>query len=168
MRLSDEYMHQYNIPTLVQLMACRLFGTKPLSQPKLPYCQLDPKEHISVKFYLKFNFSFKEIHLEMSAKWRPFCLSLNVLTTKETLKMSFYNDINAVDIWLVLMVYQGSFCVCAQPMRDDVTIGWAHIQNDLCKYSCIVSQHNVMGGMLPSCSNNECTCIVWYQWAWQM
>ena len=35
-------------------MACYLFGTKPLSEPMLPYCQLDRKEHILVKFYVKF------------------------------------------------------------------------------------------------------------------
>ena len=33
-------------------MACRLSGAKPLSEPMLSYCQLDPKEHISVKFHL--------------------------------------------------------------------------------------------------------------------
>ena len=31
-------------------MACRLIGAKPLSEPKLPYCQLDPWEQISVKY----------------------------------------------------------------------------------------------------------------------
>ena len=35
-------------------MAWRLFGAKPLSEPMLPYCQLDPKEHILEKFYSKF------------------------------------------------------------------------------------------------------------------
>ena len=30
-------------------MACRLIGAKPLSEPMLDYCQLDPCEHISVK-----------------------------------------------------------------------------------------------------------------------
>ena len=35
-------------------MACCLVSAKPLSEPILPYCQSDPKEHISVKFYLKF------------------------------------------------------------------------------------------------------------------
>ena len=34
-------------------MACRLFGTKPLSKPMLAYCQLDPWEHISVNFKSK-------------------------------------------------------------------------------------------------------------------
>ena len=76
---SDVYRQQYNIPTLFQIMACRLFDAKPLSEPMLPYCQLDPKEHISIKFHLKFKRKFKEMHLKMSsAKWRPLCLSLNV------------------------------------------------------------------------------------------
>ena len=56
---NDAYMRQYNIPTIVQIMACRLFGTKPLSEPMLPYCQLDPNEHILVKFYQ----DFKSFHL---------------------------------------------------------------------------------------------------------
>ena len=47
-------------------MAWRLLGAKPLSEPMLSYCQLDPKEHISVNFYLKIKkFSFKEMHLKM-------------------------------------------------------------------------------------------------------
>ena len=31
-------------------MACRLFGAKPLPEPMLSYCQLDPQEQISVNF----------------------------------------------------------------------------------------------------------------------
>ena len=37
-------------------MACRLLGAMPLSESVLPYCQLDPKEHIPVKFYSKLFF----------------------------------------------------------------------------------------------------------------
>ena len=75
LRLSDAYMHQYNIPPLLQIMAWHLFGAKPLSEPMLPYCQLDPKEHISVKLYLK----FKRFHSRKCTwkcrlpKWRPSC-----------------------------------------------------------------------------------------------
>ena len=47
-------MCQYNIPTLLQIIACQLLGAKPLSEIILPYYQLDHKEHISVKFYLNF------------------------------------------------------------------------------------------------------------------
>ena len=53
LRQSNAYMHQYNIPILLQKMVCRLFRIMPLSEPMPPYCQLEPKEHISVKFYWK-------------------------------------------------------------------------------------------------------------------
>ena len=63
---SDAYMRQ--------IMACRLFDAKLLSEPVLPYSHLDPKEHISVKFYSNSKVSFQEMHLKMSAKWLSFCL----------------------------------------------------------------------------------------------
>ena len=37
LRPSDAYMRQRTIPTLVQIMACHLVGTKPLSEPLLEY-----------------------------------------------------------------------------------------------------------------------------------
>ena len=39
---SAAYMRQWTGSALVQIMACRLFGTKPLSEPMLGCCQLDP------------------------------------------------------------------------------------------------------------------------------
>ena len=51
--LSAAYMRRWTGSALVQIMACRLNGAKPLSKPVLTYCQLDPKERISMKFYLK-------------------------------------------------------------------------------------------------------------------
>ena len=39
---STAYMHHLIGSALVQIMACRLFGAKPLSKPMLGYCQLDP------------------------------------------------------------------------------------------------------------------------------
>ena len=41
------------LPSLVHIMACRLFGAMLLPEPMLPYCQLDHEEHISMTFYLK-------------------------------------------------------------------------------------------------------------------
>ena len=35
-------------------MARCLFGAKPLSEPLITYCQSEPKEHISMKYYFKF------------------------------------------------------------------------------------------------------------------
>ena len=59
-------------------MACRLTGTKPLSQPMLEYCKLNSGEEISKnKMQL---ISSKKMTLKMSSgKWRPFCLSLIML-----------------------------------------------------------------------------------------
>ena len=45
------YMHQWIGSALVQLTACCIFSTKPLSKPMVGYCQLDPKEWNSVKFW---------------------------------------------------------------------------------------------------------------------
>ena len=39
--LSPAYMHQWIGSALVQIMACRLFATKPLYKPALDYYQLD-------------------------------------------------------------------------------------------------------------------------------
>ena len=39
-----------NKPSLVQMMACRLFGTKPLSEPMLTYCLLHCQEQWNLNF----------------------------------------------------------------------------------------------------------------------
>ena len=44
----DSYMHQWTGPALVQLMACCLFGAKPLPRQMMTYCQLDPKEPLDL------------------------------------------------------------------------------------------------------------------------
>ena len=48
---SDAYMRHQPRSSLVQILACRVIGAKPLSEPILYYCQLDPKEQTSVKLY---------------------------------------------------------------------------------------------------------------------
>ena len=57
--------------TLIQIKACRLKSAKPLSEPI-----------IGIQI-----FSFRKMRLKMSsAKWRPFCLSLNVIKWKQFLR----------------------------------------------------------------------------------
>ena len=51
---SAAYKRQWIGSTLVQKMACHIFGAKPLSKPMLTCCQLDPKEQTSVKFESKY------------------------------------------------------------------------------------------------------------------
>ena len=50
LRPRDAYMRQWTGPSLVQTMACRLLGAKPLSELVLTYSQLDHKEQNSVKY----------------------------------------------------------------------------------------------------------------------
>ena len=58
-------------------MACRLIGAKPLSQPMLRTLRTYFSENL-IKIQ---QFSLKKMHMKMSsAKWRPSCLGLNVLT----------------------------------------------------------------------------------------
>ena len=40
---------------MIQAMDFRQFGTKPLPEPVLIYCRLDPYEHIWVEFESKYN-----------------------------------------------------------------------------------------------------------------
>ena len=51
---SAAYMCQGIRSALVQIMAWRLFGAKPSSKPMLGYCQSDPLEQTSVKYWSKF------------------------------------------------------------------------------------------------------------------
>ena len=54
LRPSAAYMRQQIIPSLVQIIACRLFGDNPFNEPMIVYCQINCKEHIWMKFYLKY------------------------------------------------------------------------------------------------------------------
>ena len=49
-------MHNKSRPSLVQIMACHLFGTMPLSEAMMAY-KLDHKEHISMIEIQKFSFT---------------------------------------------------------------------------------------------------------------
>ena len=55
------YMRHWIGSALFQIMACPLFGAKPLSKPVLFYCRLFPQEQTSMKFELKYkNFFIHE------------------------------------------------------------------------------------------------------------
>ena len=42
--LTDAYMPQWTGTSLVHVMACGMFGAKPLHVPAVAYCQFDPYE----------------------------------------------------------------------------------------------------------------------------
>ena len=85
---SATYMRQGTEPALSQVMACRLFGAKPLPEPMLTCCQLDHKEQTSVKFESKSKISsFMKMHLKTSSvKWRPFLSWERWVNSRELVK----------------------------------------------------------------------------------
>ena len=84
----DAYMRQWIESVLVQIMACRLLGAKPLSKPMLGCCQLNPQEQTSVIFFYQ-NFSFMKMLLNTSsAKWRPICPRGDQLIPHHTMYIS--------------------------------------------------------------------------------
>ena len=54
LRPGHAYMRQWNMPSLVQIMACRLLSAKPLSEPMMVYRKLEPQEQNSVKIWSEF------------------------------------------------------------------------------------------------------------------
>ena len=61
--------------SLVQVMACGLFGAKPLPEPMLAYCQLDSWEQISLIFESEFcHFHSRKCIWKCRLPiWQPFC-----------------------------------------------------------------------------------------------
>ena len=89
-------MHQQSKSSLVQIMACRLIGTKPLPEPMI-YCQLDPENTFQRHIIRNSEIFTQENEFgTSSAKWRPFCPSLDVLmvmaySTAEWIHLYFTN-----------------------------------------------------------------------------
>ena len=62
---------------LVQIMACRLFGAKPISKPILGYCQLATWDENSGKFQSKYNFFIPD-----NAYENIICEMVSILSTE--------------------------------------------------------------------------------------
>ena len=81
-RPSDAYIRHQPKLSLLQMMACRLPGDKPLSEPMLYYCQLNPRNIIQSNSKFKHFHQRKCIWICRLEKYRPFCLGLNVLNAE--------------------------------------------------------------------------------------
>ena len=80
LRPGDAYMHQYNISTLVQIMACRLSATSQYLNQCWYIVNKTLGNKIQWNFNQNSNIFIKKMHLKMSSgKWHLFCLCLNVL-----------------------------------------------------------------------------------------
>ena len=72
---SVAYMHLWTGSALVQIMACRMFGTKPLPEINAGLLSIGPLgTHLSEIRIEVQHISFMKMHLKLSSvKWRPFC-----------------------------------------------------------------------------------------------
>ena len=76
---SAAYMHKWTGSQSLQVMPASLFGAKPLPEPMLNYCQLDPSEETPVKFDSKYktfiyenafeNFICKMVAIYSKGRW---------------------------------------------------------------------------------------------------
>ena len=82
LRPGDACIHHRIRPPLIQIMVCRLFGAKPLSEPMQDYFQLDTCKHISVKSSTKYN-SFHSI----KCVWKSCLQNGGHLTRSQCIKM---------------------------------------------------------------------------------
>ena len=55
LRPNEAIWHTEMQSTLIKVMTCNLFGTKPLPETALTHCQLDPLERISMKVWSKYD-----------------------------------------------------------------------------------------------------------------
>ena len=90
--LRPGYMCHWTGSLLVQVLACRLLGAKPLPEPVMTYCQLDQGIYYNWILFRFQNFSLNKMPFKMlSAKWWPFHLCLNMLKTEHK-EESSHND----------------------------------------------------------------------------
>ena len=123
---------------LVQVMADRLSNAKPLSEPIQTYCQLQPEKQLSNEVWMKMKqkrfliICFSTCHQQnVGHLYKPqhikqLC-SVNVCFAKHTkcifivIHFKFHLSLFLM-VQLMIMQYQGWSWVCAQPMRDGVTL----------------------------------------------
>ena len=95
---SAAYRRQWIGEALVQIMACRLFGAKPLSESILGYCRPLGTNINEILMNIP-NFSVTKMHLRMScAIWRPFWEGGDELTARP---MLLYWHLMTIIIWAI-------------------------------------------------------------------
>ena len=164
-------MRQCNMPTLLQIMVCRLFGTKPLSEPILPFCQLGPKEHASVKFRLKFNsFHSRKCTWKIVVCWsvnRSICSPLRAEFWKHFFKNKLEFHIDLISVY-ILMAFdlvithqvnrQLMKCFCEYFREHDDVIKWKHFPR---YWPFVRGIHRSTVNSRTKASDAELWCFLW-------
>ena len=130
--------------SLIQIMACRLFGEKPLSEPMPVYCWSGPWKQVSVKLESKHsNFHTRNWFRKFvsSTKWWVMCLGINVLMQKRSNSIADALELRLVSIKLstCTLVFQDYTATLTKPDRA-TREGKMHLLF-VCSFSC---QNNVI------------------------
>ena len=113
--LSDAYMRRQSRPPLFQIIAFRLYCTKPLSEPMLEYCQLDAEEQSSIKFNHNLNIfihqnAFESVVCEIVAILsQPQCVNdlgtvISSLTKMMIIMYQYIFSCDQAALWMVQSV----------------------------------------------------------------
>ena len=118
--LSAAYMHQWTGSALVQVKAWCLFGTKPLPEPVLAFCQLDSWEQLPVKFELEF-YHFRS--RKCLPKWRPLgpggAELINSLWPRDAIRQHRFGSTLA----------QVMACCLTAPSRNWTNVDWSSVKS---------------------------------------
>ena len=125
------YMLQCSASALFQVMACRLFGAKPLPEPVLAHCQLDSWELLSVKFEFEF-YHFQEnkfetvvcpngSHFVQEGRWVKGIHQWLVESSRKGLVMPRHLQLFSTSSWM-----KGNGCNISQGMTNHQDPIWDH------------------------------------------
>ena len=108
---------------LDQITALGLFGAKRLSEPKLIYDQLNPKEFVSIKVHLKFNVFIQEYPFEyVTCKMAAIRLSFN----ESIWRIGYFQQVRKL------------MCLCSYlyklPSLGVMTTAWTNIHDGVIKW----------------------------------
>ena len=153
-RTSDAYMRLWMMLSLVQIMACRLLGAKPLPEPMMDYYSLNPWEQISVKRESKYeDVHWKNAFENVVWKYGQFCLDINLINKmKQNKAVCMSRDLCRAVVTPLLALWR--YCSLARSHRYSVNFLYTKAERSLWSQHrpCISSSRRAMG------------CLVWRIW----
>ena len=148
-------------------MACYLISVKPLSEPMLEYCELDPKEQTSVKFLSEFTyFHTRKCNWAYCMRNGVHFVLASMCYTSHLKCIVFFSIMNRkyrIDrcLWLLLATYSICLLMCRfvelQFRRSYLIVKWKHAYFIAALYECVRGL-----SLLWSVRSSWCKCACWF------
>ena len=121
LRTNENFIRHWTWAKMVQVTACRLYGTKPHPQPLLTYSKRDLEEQIEVKFEPKYPTFLQE----NACKCQPYCWNLSVLTHwgRDKMAATSQTTLSIAFSWMKMLQFRLSFH-WSLFLRVQITIFW--------------------------------------------